>query len=98
MLKTGETECGRKEVEGGLRTIDDTMEYIAEDRVYGFYWDPNMQIRNDIRTTLAAKLDDSQLIAAGESIGKEFDLEIDKARRDERRGRGGSDSGGGGGN
>ncbi|HLN99317.1 MAG TPA: hypothetical protein VK208_12730 [Pyrinomonadaceae bacterium] len=98
MLKTGETECSRKEVEGGLRTIDDTMEYIAEDRVHGFYWDPNMQIRNDIRTTLAAKLDDSQLIAAGESIGKEFDAEIDKVRRDERRGRGGSDSGGGGGN
>jgi tetratricopeptide (TPR) repeat protein len=95
MLKTGETERGRKEIEGGLRAMDDTLEYIAEDRVYGFYWDPNMQIRNDIRESLAAKLDDAQLIMAGERIGRQFDEEIDKARRDERRGRGGSDSGGG---
>ena len=54
-----------------------------------------MQIRNDIRRTLAAKLDDAQLIVAGERIGDQFDEEIDKARRDEGRGRGGSDSGSG---
>ena len=96
MLKTGERERGRKEVEDGLRAIDDTLEYIAEDRVYGFYWDPGMNIRNDIRKSLAAKLDDAQLTMAGERIGREFDEEIDKARRDEARRRGGSDSGGGG--
>jgi tetratricopeptide (TPR) repeat protein len=49
MLKTGEIEPGRKEIEAGLRAIDDTLEYIQEDLVFGFYWDPNMQIRNDIR-------------------------------------------------
>ena len=81
MLKTGEVERGRKEIEVGLRAIDDTLEYITADLVFGFYWDPNMQIRNDIRKTLAAKLDDSQLIMAGERIGAEFDAEIDKARR-----------------
>lgn len=97
MLKTGELERGRKELEAGLRAMDDTLEYIAADRVFGFYWDPNMQIRNDIRRTLAAKLDDAQLIVAGERIGDQFDEEIDKARRDEGRGRGGSDSGSGGG-
>jgi len=96
MLKTGERERGRKEVEDGLRAIDDTLEYIAEDRVYGYFWDPGMQIRNDIRQSLAAKLDDAQLTMAGERIGREFDEEIDKARRDEARRRGGSDSGGGG--
>ena len=51
-----------------------------------------MQIRNDVRQTLAAKLDDCQLIMAGERIGAEFDEEIDKARCDEgwRHGGGGS--------
>ena len=99
MLKTGEVERGRKEIEVGLRAIDDTLEYIQEDRVSGFYWDPNMQIRDDVRKTLAAKLNDSQLIMAGERIGAQFDEEIDKARRDEGRGRsgGGGDGGGGGG-
>jgi len=98
MLKTGEVERGRKEIEVGLRAIDDTLEYIQEDRVSGFYWDPNMQIRDDVRKTLAAKLNDSQLIMAGERIGAQFDEEIDKARRDEGRGRsgGGGDGGGGG--
>jgi tetratricopeptide (TPR) repeat protein len=96
LLKTGER--GRKEVEDGLRLIDETLEYINEDRVYGFFWDPGMQIRNDIRRTLAAKLDDAQLITAGERIGRAFDEEIDKARRDTARSRGGSDGGSGGGN
>ena len=95
MLKTGERESGRKEVEDGLRLIDDTLEYIAEDRVYGFFWDPAMQIRNDVRRTLAAKLDDAQLITAGERIGRAFDTEIDKARRDQARRRGGGDGSGG---
>ncbi len=81
MLKTGEVERGRKEIEVGLRAIDDTLEYIQEDRVSGFYWDPNMQIRDDVRKTLAAKLDDSQLIMAGEHIAAEFDEEIDKVSR-----------------
>ena len=96
MLKTGERERGRKEIEGGLRAIDDTLEDIAEDRVYGFYWDAGMEIRNDIRKSLAAKLDDAQLTMAGERIGRQFDEEIDKARRDEaRRGGGGGDGSGG---
>lgn len=97
LLKTGERERGRKEIEASLRSINDTLEYIQEDLVFGFYWDPNMQIRNDIRKTLAAKLDDSQLIMAGERIGAAFDEEIDKAQRDESRARGGGGNGGGGG-
>jgi tetratricopeptide (TPR) repeat protein len=96
LLKTDERERGRKEIEEGLKAIDDTLEYIAEDRVYGFFWDPGMEIRNDIRKSLAAKLDDAQLTMAGERIGRHFDEEIDKARRDEARRGGGSESGGGG--
>jgi tetratricopeptide (TPR) repeat protein len=96
MVKTGERDRGRNEIEKGLRAIDDTLEYIAADRVYGFYWDPGMQIRNDIRQSLAAKLNDAQLAMAGERIGRQFDDEIDKARRDEGRRGGGGESGGGG--
>jgi tetratricopeptide (TPR) repeat protein len=98
MLKTGERERGRREIEAGLRAIDDTLEYIAEDRVYGFHWDPGMRIHSDIRQSLAAKLDDAQLATAAEYIGRQFDEEIDKARRDEARRGGGGESGGSGGN
>ena len=96
MLKTGERERGRKEIEDGLRGIDDTLEYLATNRAYEVYWDPGMKIRNDIRSSLAVKPDDAQLAMAGERIGRQFDDEIDKARRDEARRGGGSDSGGGG--
>ena len=96
LLKTGERERGRKELDDGLRAIDDTLEYIAADRVYGFYWDPGMEIRNDVRRSLAAKLDDAQLTMAGERIGRQFDEEIDKARRDEARRGGGAEGGSGG--
>ena len=96
LLKTGERERGRKEIEEGLRAIDDTLEFFAQEDSFMLFWDPNMQIRNDIRKSLAAKLDDAQLIMAGERIGRQFDEEIDKARRDEARRGGGSDSGSGG--
>jgi tetratricopeptide (TPR) repeat protein len=81
LLKTGERERGRKETEAGLRSINETLDYIQEDLVSGFRWDPNMQIRNDVRKTLAVKPDDSQLIMADERIGAEFDEEIDKVSR-----------------
>ena len=96
LMQTGDRERGRKEIEAGLRAIDDTLKYFAEDRVYGFFWDPAMAIRNDIRQTRADQLDDTQLVIAAQRIGREFDAEIDKARRDEARRRGGSDSAGGG--
>jgi hypothetical protein len=96
LLKTGER--GRKEIEEGLRAIDDTIEFFAQEDSYTFFWDPNMQIRNDIRKSLAAKLDDAQLAMAAERIGSQFDEEIDEARRDESRRRGGGGDGGGGGN
>jgi tetratricopeptide (TPR) repeat protein len=96
LLKTGARERGRNEIEDGLRAIDDMLEYIAEDRIDGFFWDPGMEIRTDIRRSLATKMDDAQLAIAAERIGRLFDEEIDKARRDESRKRGGG--GGGGGN
>jgi tetratricopeptide (TPR) repeat protein len=96
LIQTGERERGRKEIEAGLRAIDDWLAYFAEDRVYGFFWDPAMAIQNDIRQTRATQLDDTQLIIAAQRIGREFDEEIDKARRDESRRRGGGESGGGG--
>ena len=96
LLQTGERERGRKEIEAGLKAIDDTLAYFAEDRVSGFFWDPAMAIGNDIRRTRAAQLDDAELVIAAQRIGRAFDEEIDKARRDEARRRGGADSTGGG--
>jgi len=96
LIRTGERERGRKEINEGLRAIYDTLESIAQDRIFGYFWDPGMEIRNDIRKSLAAKLDDTDLAIAAERIGRQFDQEIDRARRDEAQSRGGGESGGGG--
>ena len=93
LLRTGNRDSGRKEIDRGLRGIYETLEYIASDNIYGIFWDPARMIRSDIERTLAGKLDDSQLVVAARRIGSEFEEEIDKARRDEGRRR----SGGGGG-
>ena len=95
LLRNGDRERGRKEVEIGLKGIDDTLEYINTDRVTGFYWDPGRQIRDSVRKVLTANLDNTQLAVAAERIGIDFDAEIDRARRDESLNR---NSGGGGGN
>ena len=94
LLRNGDRERGRKEIEGGLKAIDDTLESIAEDRVYGVYWDPGMAIRGAVKKTLAAKLDGNDLALAAQRIGEDFDEEIDRARRDETlRGNGAGGSG-----
>lgn len=96
--RKGDGERGRKEIEAGLKSIGDTLDYINMDRIYGFYWDAGMNIRAAVKDTLGGKLANHQLAAAAERIGIDFDVEIDRARRDEaRRGGGGGDSGGGGG-
>lgn len=96
LLRSGDRERGRKEIEIGLTAINDTLEYLAEDRVYGLYWDPAMAIRGAIKKTLAAKLADNELATAAQRIAEEFDEEIDDARSDESRNRSGGSSGGDG--
>ncbi|HXV47851.1 MAG TPA: hypothetical protein VEB61_03540, partial [Candidatus Binatia bacterium] len=81
---------------GGLKGIHETTEFIASDNVHGHFWDPGRTIRSDIEKTLAGKLTDAELLTAASQIGKDFDDEIDRARRDEARSRGGGGGGGGG--
>jgi tetratricopeptide (TPR) repeat protein len=95
LLRASDRDRGRREIEGGLRGLYDTIEYIGSDNLSGIFWDPARMIRSDIEKTLAGKLNDSDLSVAAIRIGREFEEEIDKARRDETRPRGGNDSGSG---
>ena len=94
-MQTGERDRVRKEIEGGLRGIHETLEHIASDNVSGIFWDPTRVIRSTIEKTLSSKVDDSQLEAAAVQIGAKFEQEIDAARRDESLSRrGAADSSG----
>ncbi len=95
LLRTGDRDRGRKEIEGGLKGIHETLEYIGSNNIHGIFWDPARMIRSDIERTLASKSDESKLAVAAQRIGSEVEDEIYKARRDESQGpRGGGDSGG----
>lgn len=95
LLRSGDRERGRKDIERGLKGIHETLEYLGSDHLYGIFWDPSRLIRSDIERTLASKADDSQLAVAAQRIGSEVEQEIYRARRDESQSqRGGGDSGG----
>ena len=94
LLRTGDSDRGTREIEGGLKSIHETIEYIAADPIHGLGWDSGRAIRRDIESALSNKSDNNQLVVAAQRIGKDFDEEIDRARRDESSRRGGGDSGG----
>jgi tetratricopeptide (TPR) repeat protein len=89
LMREREQQRGRKEITAGLKGIHDDLEFIAADNVHGIFWDPARSIRSAIESALAPGIDDSVLVASAEQIGRKFDEEIDKARRDEGRFRAG---------
>lgn len=95
LARNGEAARGRQEIETGLKGINETLEYIAADTLYGYHWDPAMRIRSEIRMTLARDNGLVEFAASAQRIGALFDEEIDKARRDEARSRYGRGGGGG---
>jgi tetratricopeptide (TPR) repeat protein len=94
LLRNGESGPGRKQVEAGLRGLHDTLDYLAADNLSGPFWDPAGTLRSDITTTLTAKSDNALFITSAERIAREFDEEIDEARRDEERTRSRGSGGG----
>jgi tetratricopeptide (TPR) repeat protein len=96
LMRNGDPDRGRREAEAGLKGIYNWLENISNNNSSGIFWDPGRLIRADIEKTLAAKSDPSEFAVAAQRIGREFDEEVDRARKDEvytRYGRtgGGSD-------
>jgi tetratricopeptide (TPR) repeat protein len=97
LTRNGNRDRGQKEIESGLKGIQETLDYVAADSFSGIYWDPGMQIRSEINKTLNGKLETPELVASAQRIGRLYDEEIDSARRDEAYNRYGRGGGGGGG-
>jgi hypothetical protein len=78
------------------------LDYVDQNHgaSFGRFWDPSREIRSAIQTDLAMisgrDIDWPKLITAGEWVGKQMELENDRARRDETLERNrDNDSGGG---
>ena len=94
-LRDGDPARGRLDVETSLKGIHETLEYLAADNVKGIFWDPAGRLRANIEQALMKKEDLPLLIASAEQIGRDFDEEMDTARREEGRHRNGRGGGGG---
>jgi len=89
--RDGDQERGLKELESGLRGLGEWLDYIDQNRNDGRYWDPAKTLRSEIQKDIAMisgkDINLQALIASGEWLGREFEEEIDRARRDKQRDR-----------
>jgi len=88
--QAGEQPRGRKEIEAGLKGLVDWLDFIRFYHPWGHYWDPGDQIRAEARRNLALiKAEGSwkDLAASVEWVGREIEIEIDRAADDRRQDR-----------
>ena len=89
LAREGDRQRGLKEIESGMRGINNFLNYISEAQRYsiGQFWDPDRDIRGAIQNNLAmisAKdLDWQRLTADTEWLGIRMEQESDLARRQE---------------
>jgi tetratricopeptide (TPR) repeat protein len=83
LIRGGDLDRGRREAEAGLKGIYEWLENISNISSSGIFWDPGRLIRSEIAKTLAAKSDPSEFVAAAQRIARDFDEEVDRARKDE---------------
>ena len=80
---------GLKEINAGMKGLNDWLEHINATHPITAFWDPTHQIRAELQKDLAMirgrDIDWPALIASGEWIGKQMEEEIDRVRRDEQR-------------
>jgi tetratricopeptide (TPR) repeat protein len=91
LAREGDRQRGLKEIESGMRGINNFLDYINQAQRYsiGQYWDPGRDIRSAIQSDLAMisgkDLDWQRLTADTEWLGIRMEQESDLARRQEAR-------------
>jgi tetratricopeptide (TPR) repeat protein len=89
LVRSGNRAQGLKEMEAGMKGINDWLNYITEAQRFSFgqYWDPGHDIRSAIQTQLAmiAGKETSlpTIVADGEWLGMRMEEEVDRAQRQE---------------
>jgi tetratricopeptide (TPR) repeat protein len=87
LAREGDRQRGLKEIEGGMRGINNWLDYINQAQRFsiGQFWDPDRDIRGAIQNDLAMisgkDLDWQKLIADTEWLGIRMEQESDLARR-----------------
>lgn len=89
LAKEGDRQAGLKQIESGMRGINNFLDYITQAQRYsiGQFWDPDRDIRSAIQSNLAMisgkDLDWQRLTVDTEWLGIRMEQESDLARRQE---------------
>ena len=87
LAKEGDRQAGLKQIESGMRGINNFLDYITQAQRYsiGQFWDPDRDIRSAIQSNLAMisgkDLDWQRLTVDTEWLGIRMEEESDLARR-----------------
>ena len=93
LAREGDRQRGLKEIEGGMRGINNWLDYISQAQRFtiGQFWDPDRDIRaaiqNDLAMISGKDLDWQKLITNTEWLGIRMEEESDLARRQEAQDR-----------
>jgi len=88
LARDGDQQRGLKEIEAGLKGLEDWLYHIEQYNPDGRFWDPARELRREIqrdRAMIGGKdINWKELIASGEWLGREFEEEIDRVTRDKK--------------
>jgi tetratricopeptide (TPR) repeat protein len=90
MVRTGENSRGVQQIQTGLKSVSNWIEFLNRGTPYFAFWDPRGEIRAEIEKTLASTSGEqvasaSSVIESAEWVGRQMEEEIDRVRGDERR-------------
>jgi tetratricopeptide (TPR) repeat protein len=89
LIRTGDLSTGERYIGEGTKGLYDWIEYTNRTRPYEDFWDPTRQIRKQIDRLQASissrDPDPEQIVSAADWIGKKFEEELDRVRRDQSR-------------
>ena len=92
LLRSGEAGRGQSELASALQSLYDWIENLLASRSAESYWDPNKQIRAEIKKTLALMAQPAgaraELLSNAEWLGAEIEEEIERVRREESQRKG----------
>jgi tetratricopeptide (TPR) repeat protein len=84
LARSGDYDRGLKEIEAGLRGINEWYDYIQFYHVDGQFWDPGRRLRNSIQQELKSlsrrETNTNETVQSVALLGREIELESDRAR------------------
>jgi tetratricopeptide (TPR) repeat protein len=88
LARLGDQTRARREIEAGLKGLNDWIEYMNASRPFQAFWDPRREIRSatekELKVIGGRDINWQTLIETGEWVGRKMEEEIEAVRRDYR--------------